>query len=186
MIAPMAMDTSASSKAFSRISTVLVIVASLYILFLISKKIATVTPFPAIDGTATTTQNLATTTPSQAEILSSIDIRTASGIIRAEVVNSEQDRGRGLSGRDVLRADSGMLFVFPEDGSYGFWMKDMRFAIDIVWIDQTKTVRGVVRGIYPETYPEVFLPPSPIRYVLELDSGGAERAGIATGTKLVF
>ena len=79
-----------------------------------------------------------------------------------------------------------MLFIFPKDGIYGFWMKDMAFSLDIILIGADKKVAGIAPDISPQTYPEVFLPPHEIKYVLELNSGGAKDYGIATGTKLVF
>ena len=46
-----------------------------------------------------------------------------------------EERSQGLSGRPNLAAGTGMLFVFEQAGSYAFWMKDMRFPLDMVWID---------------------------------------------------
>ncbi len=80
----------------------------------------------------------------------------------------------------------GMLFIFPELGRQSFWMKDMLFPIDIIWVDADKKVVGIASDVLPETYPETFAPPSEIKYVLELNSGGAASYGIATGTQLVF
>lgn len=54
--------------------------------------------------------------------------------IKAEVVDNEEARMKGLSGRDNLADDEGMFFVFEKSDIYPFWMKDMKFAIDIIWI----------------------------------------------------
>lgn len=114
------------------------------------------------------------------------DIVAPRGHIRGIFATSTEALELGLGGRDSLPKDSGMLFVFPKAGVFGFWMKGMRFPLDIVWIGADKRVVGVDPGIYPETYPGIFYPPSEIRYVLELNSHSATEFGIATGTKLVF
>ena len=54
--------------------------------------------------------------------------------IYIEVADTDASRQQGLSDRDGLCAECGMLFVFPQNGYYGFWMKDMNFNIDIVFL----------------------------------------------------
>jgi uncharacterized membrane protein (UPF0127 family) len=60
--------------------------------------------------------------------------------VELELTKTRQDQARGLSNRDELAWDRGMLFVYREPGFYGFWMKDMRFSIDIVWIRDDRIV----------------------------------------------
>jgi hypothetical protein len=98
-----------------------------------------------------------------------------------EIAKTEQKQLLGLSGRVVIPHDYGMLFVFPKDDSYGFWMKDMLVPIDIIWLSDTGEVLGVEASLSPSTYPKVFYPPEPIRYVLETRAGEAERMGWAAG-----
>lgn len=95
--------------------------------------------------------------------------------ILAEIADTEEERSKGLSGRESLAEDEGLLFVFEEPGLYGFWMKDMNFAIDIIWIDESRHVIGIERGVAPETFPNTFHSPGPVKYVLEVPSG---RAGL--------
>lgn len=106
--------------------------------------------------------------------------------ISAEVANTDQERAQGLSGRESLGAETGLIFVFDTPGKYGFWMKNMKFPIDIVWIDETLQVVGVERLINPDTYPAQFFPPSDIKYALELTAGEASILGIDTGSILIF
>src|SRR3990167_703443 len=73
--------------------------------------------------------------------------------IKAEVVSSPSDRAQGLSGRPCIEADQGMLFVFEKPGKYPFWMKDMKFPIDIVWINADKKVIDLDVNVSPATYP---------------------------------
>jgi uncharacterized protein len=104
--------------------------------------------------------------------------------INLEVADTDAERSLGLSGRTSLESDTGLLFIFEEPGIYSFWMKDMRFPIDIVWIDENWEVVDINRGVRPETYPELFHPVAPVKYVLELNSGTAVELGIDTNSKL--
>jgi uncharacterized protein len=87
------------------------------------------------------------------------------------IADSPREWERGLSGRKSLKSDEGMLFVFPEPTTPAFWMKDMRFAIDIIWLDENKKIVDIERNISPDTYPKKFSPPVPVRYVLETNPG---------------
>ena len=101
--------------------------------------------------------------------------------IVVEVADEEHEQVQGLSNRNSLGANRGMLFVYPEPSRPGFWMKDMRFDIDIVWIGeengQTK-ITSVLPYVTPQTFPQVFAPPEelpPVRYVLEVPAGTVDR-----------
>ena len=112
---------------------------------------------------------------------------TIDGIsIAVDVADTEILREQGLSGRTSLSEGKGMLFVFDTDGLWNIWMKDMRFPIDIVWADVDGKVVTVALDIAPETYPEVFSPSSPARYVLELLAGFAAAQGIVEGSQIVL
>jgi uncharacterized protein len=104
--------------------------------------------------------------------------------IPIEVADSDEERSLGLSRRESLLEGNGLLFIFEIPGSYGFWMKEMRFPIDIVWINEEWEVVGVERKVAPSTFPETFYPPSPVKYVLELNSGEADKKGIDAGSKV--
>jgi uncharacterized membrane protein (UPF0127 family) len=93
---------------------------------------------------------------------------------------------KGLGNRDAMPADSGMLFVFPNEASRCFWMKDMRFPLDIIWTNKDKKVVYVQPEVSPSTYPDDFCPSPPAQYVIELNAGEARRAGIRAGETLTF
>jgi len=120
------------------------------------------------------------------DIYRTISIRAPGGIITAEVASSSEQQAKGLGGRASLQSSHGMIFPFTYPGDYGFWMKDMHFPLDMVWISSNEKVVGVTAGISPDTYPTVFYPPLAISYVLELNAGDADRFGIATDTQLEF
>jgi uncharacterized membrane protein (UPF0127 family) len=117
---------------------------------------------------------------------SSVTIHTKNDNIEVEIASTSEAREHGLSDRTSLAQDHGMLFIFPTSGSYAFWMKDMHFPLDIVWIDADKKVVGISSDISPSTYPNIFSPPSDILYVLELNAGQAQRYGLAVGKRIAF
>lgn len=93
------------------------------------------------------------------------------------------DRARGLSGTKSLAPNAGKLFVFEQLDLYGFWMKDMNYAIDIIWFDENWTISGLAKNVAPETYPKVFYPEFPSKYVLEINAGLAEKYNLDFNTK---
>lgn len=113
-------------------------------------------------------------------------VRVNNKTIYIEQVSSTKDLRQGLSGRPSLATDQGMLFDFGRPQKPCMWMKDMKFAIDIVWIDSTKKVVDVKTNVSPETYPNSFCSKNRARYVLELRAGSAANYGIAEGTSVTF
>ena len=100
---------------------------------------------------------------------------------RVTVADTESARQQGLSGRTGLAADEGILFVFPEDGEHAFWMKDMLFSIDILWLSADGKVVYMAENVSPDTYPQSFRPDVPARYVLELPAGYAKEYNVIIG-----
>ena len=101
--------------------------------------------------------------------------------VRVEIADTELLRGRGLSGHAPLKSFEGMLFLFQEDGYPSFWMKDMLFPIDIVWISREGRIVHAIEGLSPDTYPTTFKTPEVARYVLELPAGFLEAHRVKTG-----
>src|SRR3990167_8151062 len=77
---------------------------------------------------------------------------------QVEVADTETLREQGLGGRRSLPAGRGMLFIFDQPGSWGIWMKDMRFSLDIMWAREDGTIITVVPNVTPDTYPLVLRP----------------------------
>ncbi len=107
-------------------------------------------------------------------------------IFQASVAVTAEERQQGLSLTSSLPADVAKLFVFDSDDFWGIWMKDMRYAIDIVWLDSQKMVVHIEKSVSPDTYPIVFLPRQPARYVVELQSGVVESLALETGDSVDF
>ena len=77
-----------------------------------------------------------------------------------------------------------MLFKYDEPGIYGIWMKDMKFAIDVIWLDGGYRVIKIAENVRPDSFPKVFEPNQPALYVLEVNAGFAARNGIKAGDKV--
>jgi len=104
--------------------------------------------------------------------------------ITVEIADTEVARDRGLSGLEGLKDNTGLLMVFDVDTNAGIWMKGMFFAIDIIWLDAGGTVITVARAVQPDTYPSVFYPDKPARYVLEVPAGFADINNIEPGVRI--
>jgi uncharacterized membrane protein (UPF0127 family) len=93
-----------------------------------------------------------------------------------EIADTPDSRSLGLMGRHSLDEGTGMLFVFDEEGNHSFWMKDMRFPIDIVWISADMDVVYISSYTQPcdllEPCPSI-TPPAKAMYVLEVGAGKA-------------
>jgi uncharacterized membrane protein (UPF0127 family) len=107
-------------------------------------------------------------------------------VIRAEVAATHHARKNGLSGRQSLGAREGMLFLFPFADRHPFWMIDMQFPIDIIWI-RDRTVVDIAANV-PPPIPgtavadlPLYFPRLPADKVLEIPAGAAKQAGIKIG-----
>lgn len=122
--------------------------------------------------------------PAKYQISSSIEIGERR--IEIEIADTDEERKQGLSQRTHLEENQGLLFIFEKPDYYGFWMKEMLFPIDIIWIDENRRVVDIMREIRPETFPHVFYPKLPVLYVLELQNKGSFDIGIDIGDELFF
>lgn len=109
-------------------------------------------------------------------------------IIIVEVVSSFEDVEMGLSRRDAIGINEGMLFIFAEKNRHMFWMKDMKFPIDIIWISGNVIV-GVEEGLVPEIgVPDhrltIYAPLLPVDKVLEVMAGRADILQAKIGDKV--
>ena len=77
-----------------------------------------------------------------------------------------------------------MLFWFTKDDLYPFWMPEMNFPIDIIWIDKAWKVVHTEEHVTPDTYPATFSSPTPARYVLELPDGTVKNIGGKIGQSI--
>ena len=120
--------------------------------------------------------------PKQAQSKVILDGKTFS----VQIANTDILRQMGLSLRDSLKEDEGMLFVFQKLDKYGFWMKDMKFPIDILWIGSDFRVIHIEKSLSPSTYPKVFYSETPAVYVLEVSAGQSDQIGVKIGDNVQF
>src|SRR3989344_507351 len=78
------------------------------------------------------------------------------------------------------------FFVFQNDGYHTFWMKDMLFSIDIIWLSHEGTVVDIAKDVSPDTFPMSFSPRAFARYVLELPARFVEEYTIQIGDEVRF
>src|SRR6266550_5987392 len=107
-------------------------------------------------------------------------------VVYARLANNDSERTRGLSGSSQLADDQAMLFVFDQDGRWGVWMKDMRYSLDILWLDSGKKVVDIAQNVSPNTYPTVFSPKNNARYVVELPAGFTDQHQVSVGQAVGF
>lgn len=114
------------------------------------------------------------------------EVMLGNALFVLEVADTFALQERGLSYRQNLAPQTGMLFVFDTPGMYYFWMKDMNFPIDIIWLDQNKKVVHIEHSLSPSTYPDSFGPETPTQYVIEIPAGEATRIGLVLGNIVNF
>jgi len=90
--------------------------------------------------------------------------------------------------RDNLGVDQGMLFLLKEEAVHTFWMKNMRFPLDIIWIDKEKKIVDIAKNALPcvnNTCPNL-VPRQKSQFVLEVNAGYADKNNIKIGEILDF
>jgi len=109
-----------------------------------------------------------------------VEIRGHTFNVDVAVTGKEKELGLGY--RDHLDEGSGMIFPYDHKEQYRFWMKGMRFPLDIIWIRDNSIV-DISKNVpvaYPGAYPE-YMPSVPVNKVLELNAGTADRIGATIG-----
>lgn len=107
--------------------------------------------------------------------------------LRVQVVQETADVTLGLGYRNGLEPGTGMLFLFGQASTQSFWMKGMRFCLDIVWITDNQVV-GAAEGACPDppgtedADRASYVSPGPVEYVLEVPAGWLDEHGFGDGT----
>jgi len=108
--------------------------------------------------------------------------------ISVEVADTVEKRSLGLGKRSGLENGWGMLFVFEKRKQHGFWMKDMQFPLDIIWLENHRIVH-ILRNVQPAksgVFPPVMTPPVAGNFVLEIDAGRADELKLQVGQRLKY
>ncbi len=107
--------------------------------------------------------------------------------VQAEIADTKLKRAEGLMLKKTLPRGKGMLFIFPTEWRYSFWMKNMKFPIDIIWMDQRKKVVSVYANAQPCTHDCISVyPDKPAVYVLEVAAGSIKKYAIRQGDQGAF
>jgi uncharacterized membrane protein (UPF0127 family) len=108
----------------------------------------------------------------------------------AAIAETESQKETGLDVRSSMAENQGMLFPFPEEGDHAFWMKGMKFPIDIIWLDANKTVIHIEHSLPPCTGSDLMCPTHDASqksmYVLETTAGFSDRHSVREGTRIAF
>ena len=116
-------------------------------------------------------------------------VKTSTGEkIPVEVADTLKKRSLGLGKRTSLKKGWGMLFVFEKREQHRFWMKDMQFPLDIIWLDNNKILH-IIHNAKPANSKdelEVMTSPVPVNFVLEIAAGRAAKLRLKTGQRMKF
>ncbi len=136
-----------------------------------------VVPQPILNPENAPTQ--APSAPIQTPTLYPMTVKTTA--VSVELAETREQQERGLGGRTGLAEDRGLLYILRKPDFYTFWMKDMTFPIDIIWIDKNQKVIDISHSLTPDTYPRIFQPVHPAQIILEVSAGFAKKHDIQIG-----
>lgn len=110
-------------------------------------------------------------------------------MIKVEIAQTVNQQRQGLSNRVSLGENEGMLFKFSDYKIRSFWMKEMNFPLDIVWIKDDKIVGIEANVPYPfekDSQLPLYKSPTVVNYVLEVNAGFCEKNKIGIGDKVII
>jgi uncharacterized membrane protein (UPF0127 family) len=114
-------------------------------------------------------------------------LHVAGRTYQLDVATTEMQQEKGLGDRDTMPINHGMLFTYKTPGRYCYWMKGMRFPLDIIWFNAQKRVVKIEQNLQPNTYPKTYCPADKnIQYVIELNAGQAAEAHLQLDQQVKF
>ena len=106
-----------------------------------------------------------------------------------EIADTDEKRIKGLSDRNSLDQDRGMLFIFDQKAKHGFWMKNVKFPLDLIYISDNKIV-DIVKNAEPKSATDtdipIYQPKEEANYVLEINGGLSNEYGFEIGNEVTF
>ena len=114
--------------------------------------------------------------------------------IKVDLALTAAEQQKGLGGRNKLKENEGMLFVFDRPGEYYFWMRGMNFPIDIIWIGPASPSQGgedmkvvyIKKNAQPEAFWKTYGPDTNVKYVLEIIAGFSDKNNLKVGDNVLF
>lgn len=108
-------------------------------------------------------------------------------VFQAEVADTDELRQRGLSQHSMIDSNSSMLFVFDRSDYHQIWMKDMRFPIDAIWLNEDKKIVHIERWMQPDDSPhKTYSPTVPAKYIIEMAAGKTDELKLKIGSSVEF
>ncbi|HKZ61506.1 MAG TPA: DUF192 domain-containing protein [Nitrososphaera sp.] len=115
---------------------------------------------------------------------------TVNGVeLVADIAANSTQKSKGLSVKDALKENEAMLFLFDTEREHSFWMKNMKFPIDIIWLDEDKEVVHVEHSLEPcigDLFCQSYKPDDNSLYVLETVAGFAQKYNVTENTYVEF
>lgn len=131
-----------------------------------------------IETTATNTETTTDQTDWRRYYPVTVPVVIGSTTVAASVADSLPERIKGLSGTPYLPEGVIKLFAFGSAGEHAIWMKDMNYALDIIWVNKEGAITHIEENVSPDTYPTSFSSPTPAWYVIEANAGFVTKEGI--------
>ena len=122
--------------------------------------------------------------PQAAAVPVTIETQSGARVFQTELARTPQQKERGLMFRDTLASDHAMLFIFPQEDTVRFWMKNTRIPLDMLFIRHD----GIIVHIHPmaKPYDETLISSfAPVKMVLEISGGEAAKQGITVGDRVL-
>ena len=154
--------------------------------------LAPTAPPDATPTNAPTSTPEPTVAPTTAPLPDAPLVRIGDAVYVVDLAVTPTERTQGLSGRPSMAVERGMLFVYEEDRARTFWMPNMHFPLDMVWIQADCTVAGVTADVpnppldTPRDQLELYPSAGLVRFILELNAGQAAEHGIEPGATVKF
>ena len=119
---------------------------------------------------------------------SNSEVGMGNNCFNVELAKTPEELSRGLMYLSSLDVDSGMLFIFKNEGKHPFWMKNTLIPLDIIWISKDKGIIHISKNTPPcSTGPcQSYSPENEALYVLEVNAGLSDKYGFKEGDKVEF
>jgi uncharacterized membrane protein (UPF0127 family) len=115
-------------------------------------------------------------------------IRIKGIVLIVDLATTPAEQEKGLSGRESMPPNKGMLFIFTVEGNWGFWMNGMKFPLDIIWFNSNREAVFIEQNLQPcgPSGCPIYSPPTNATYVLEVNAGFVAAHNISLGDTFTF
>jgi len=112
-------------------------------------------------------------------------IKINEATLKFELAESQVEKTQGLSNRNRLAKDEGMLFIYSEYSLHSFWMKGMLFPIDIIWLQDNLIIDITANVPIPtSTNLIIYKPNKPVNKILEVNAGWVQTNNVKIGDSI--